>query len=71
MKMMSLIIHPQVVLDLYEFLFRLLNTKEDILKNAGNKRLLVLIYFHSMKNTLAVNEDYKLMQVWNNLRLSK
>ncbi len=49
MKMMSSIIHPQVVLDLYEFLFRLLNTKEDILKNAGNKRLLILIYFHSIK----------------------
>jgi len=35
---MSSFTRPQVVSNVYEFLF-LLNTKEDILKNVGNQRV--------------------------------
>ncbi len=47
MKILSLISHPHVVPNLYEFCL-LLSTKEDILKMLLTKQLPVAINFHSM-----------------------
>ncbi len=46
MKILSSFTHPQVVPNLYE-VFVLLNTKEDILKNVGNRAVLGHQYFFS------------------------
>ncbi len=68
---LSLFTHPQVVLNLYGF-FVVLNTKEDILKNVGNKQLLVHIDLRSMGSLTVFkifflwNRRKKLIQVWNN-----
>ncbi len=40
MKILSSFTHPQVVPNLYEFFYFLLNTKEDILKKVCNQAVL-------------------------------
>ncbi len=60
--------------------FLQMNTKEDILKNVGNQTVSVPIDFHSIFPYCSVNnilqnifcvQQKKLIQVWNNLKVSK